>query len=848
MQRLSQTPYLLSKYGEIIADQLQRGFIERVNEPNPSTSVHYIPHHAVRKNSVTTPIRIVFDCSCRESTLSASLNDCLEPGPTLLNDLCSIILRFRVHNYSFATDIEKAFLHIRLHPDDRDYTRFLWLSNPKDPNSHLVTYRFQAVLFGATSSPFILNAVLRHHLQQYQTMVAEDIKHNLYVDNIVSGCSSEEGVTQYYQQARQIMKEAKFNLRSWASNSPMLNSLATQDATADTSTTVNILGIQWTTQNDMLHLAPTNATNMNNLVTKREVLQQSCKTFDPIGFATPVMIRAKILIQTLWKRGVDWDEPLDDVLAQEWFLILKDIVSVSDIMIPRQYFLCESNIYNAELHLFCDASMKAYGTIAFFHQGDESTFVMARGKVAPLKTLTLPQLELLGALTAARLSTYIQKSLSQYHFRTHIWTDSQIVLYWLQGGKKLKPFVEHRVTEIKQLTVMSKATWHYCPTADNPADMITRGTIVQQLATSSLWKKGPPWLTNDKNWPQWSPSSSFHLHVAAVTSEEFVPLPPRSLQQPRTISLHNIIDPANYSTLGKLLRITAYVYRFTHNIMKNNSRQYDPLTATEIDFARKQWIRNSQHQVYSAELSNLSSKPSSSQRIMLVRQLRLFIDSDGLLRCGGRIHNAPLTQLAKFPYLLPSKHPFTTLIVYAAHVKLYHSGVGNTVTALRQSYWIPTARQYVKSLLHRCVICRKHSGKSYTAPDPAPLPKVRMQDTRPFSVTGVDFTGALYVYHRGEESKVYICLFTCATSRAIHLEVVTDLSAETFLLAFRRFAGRRSTPQLMISDNATTFQSAAEELKTLSSSEEVRAVLNCEGVTWRFIPKRLRGSEGFGSA
>ena len=146
-----------------------------------------------------------------------------------------------------------------------------------------------------------------------------------------------------------------------------------------------------------------------------------------------------------------------------------------------------------------------------------------------------------------------KEALLVYHFRTHIWTDSQVVLYWLQGGKKLKPFVEHRITEIKQFTVMSKATWHYCPTADNPADMITRGTIVQKLATSSLWNKGPPWLTNDKNWPQWSPSTSCHLHVAAVTSEEFVPSPPRSLQQPRTISLHNIIDLANYNTLGKLL-------------------------------------------------------------------------------------------------------------------------------------------------------------------------------------------------------------------------------------------------------------------------------------------------------
>lgn len=844
VRRLSQTPQLLSKYAAIIADQLQRGFIERVQEPNLSTGTHYIPHHAVQKDSVTTPIRIVFDCSCRESTSSASLNDCLEPGPTLLNDLCSIILRFRVHNYSFATDIEKAFLHIRLHPDDRDCTRFLWLSNPSDPNSHLITNRFQAVLFGATSSPFILNAVLRHHLQQYQTKVADDIKHNLYVDNIISGCSSEEAATQYYQQARQIMKEAKFNLRSWASNSSTLNALAAQDATADSNTTVHILGIQWTTQTDLLHLTPTNPTSVNNLVTKREVLQQSCKTFDPIGFATPITIRAKILIQTLWKRGVDWDEPLDNSLSQEWSSIFKDIVSISDLTIPRQYFHCESKMCNAELHLFCDASIKAYGTIAFFRQDCESTFVMARGRVAPLKTLTLPQLELLGALTAARLSAYIQNSFSQYQFRIHIWSDSQIVLYWLQGKKKLKPFVQHRITEIQQLTLTLNATWHYCPTADNPADLITRGTSTQQLASSPLWNKGPPWLTDDRNWPQWNPSSTFHLHVAAITSEEFVPPTPKPSPS-QTITLHKIIDPNNYSSLGKLLRTTAYVYRFINNIMKRNNCQHDQLNATEIDLARIQWVKNTQCQAYSAELSNLNSKSASSQRITLVRQLRLFIDSDGLLRCGGRIHNAPLEQLARFPYLLPPKHPFTALVVQAAHVKLYHSGVGSTVTALRQSYWIPTARQYVQSLLRRCVVCRKHAGKPYVAPDPAPLPKVRMQDVRPFSVTGVDFTGALYVHHRGKEIKVYVCLFTCATSRAIHLEVVPDLSTETFLLAFRRFAGRRSTPQLMISDNATTFQAAAEELKTLSSSEEVRAVLNREGVTWRFIPKKAPWFGGF---
>ena len=168
---------------------------------------------------------------------------------------------------------------------------------------------------------------------------------------------------------------------------------------------------------------------------------------------------------------------------------------------------------------------------------------------------------------------------------------------------------------------------------------------------------------------------------------------------------------------------------------------------------------------------------------MLIRQLRLFwTQRASFVAVGGS--TIPPTKLAKFSYLLPAKYPFTALVVYAVHVKLYHSGVGNTVIALCQSYWIPTSRQYVKTLLCRCVVCRKHSGKPYTAPDLAPLPKVRIPDVHSFFVTEVDFTGALYTHHRGEETKVYTCSFTCAISRAVHLEVVTDLSTATFMLAF----------------------------------------------------------------
>ena len=253
-----------------------------------------------------------------------------------------------------------------------------------------------------------------------------------------------------------------------------------------------------------------------------------------------------------------------------------------------------------------------------------------------------------------------------------------------------------------------------------------------------------------------------------------------------------------------------------------------PITAQEFHSARLKWIRTCQNEVYWRESNNLSS--SNQRCLILVRKLRLFLDRKGFLRCGGRIHNAPLNEDAKFPYLLPPRHLFKALIVYSTHAKLYHSGVNSTVTAIRQTYWIPTARQYVKTLLRRCTICRKQLGKPYATPDPAPLPKNRTQNLPPFTITGVDFTGALYIHHNNEEQKVYICLFTCATTRAVHLEIVTDLSMETFLLAFQRFASRKSTPHVMMSDNASTYMSAAEELTKLLQSEDLTTSLGIHGV------------------
>ena len=266
-----------------------------------------------------------------------------------------------------------------------------------------------------------------------------------------------------------------------------------------------------------------------------------------------------------------------------------------------------------------------------------------------------------------------------------------------------------------------------------------------------------------------------------------------------------------------------------------------PLSAKERHLALHKWIKTCQALTYPDETANLTCR--SRTRLPLVRQLRIFLDSDGFLRCGGRIHNAPLDDSAKFPFLLPPSHPLTKLIIHDAHVKQLHSGVNATVTALRQTFWITSIRQHVRKQLKHCVTCRKLEGTAYRAPDPAPL--LRVQEATPFSETGMDFTGPLYVRSESGITKSYIYLFTCAVTRAVHLEVVSDLSEKSFLQAFRRFSSRRSLPQHMISDNASTFLASAETLNDLFQSPSLKEQLSRQGVEWKFIPKRAPWYGGF---
>lgn len=677
-RRLGHQPKLLKLYGDIITEQEQRNFIEQI--PNHNTnSVHYIPHHPVRKNSPTTPVRIVYDCSCRQSSKHASLNDCLIVSDPALADLPGILLRFRLHYYALSTDIEKAFLHVKLDEQDRDFTRFFWLSDHANPESTLTTYRFKVVLFGSASSPFMLSATLDHHLNSYNSPVSHDMKNNLYVDNIISGCESEEAILQYYTESRAIMGDANFNLRSWASNNNKLQEQAQRDHVLESDTTVNLHGLKWNTCTDTIALSQRQIKHGTATVTKRNILQASSEQYDPLGWLSPITVRAKLLIQELWKKRVSWDEPLDAVFNSKWCQVATDIEEAAKIVMTRRYSVMSTNqcVY---LHVFADASMKAYGAVAYLQGAEQVDFVMAKSRVSPLKDNTLPRLELRAAVMAAHLATFIVSTLHNQlrDVVVRLWSDSQIVLYWISSNKQLKPFVANRIKEIRSLFPI--AAWGYCHTTDNAADLLTRGITPAQLQTA-LWSHGPVWLTSENDWPKWSPTSVLHIR----TSEDVEPTASMvTTSIDSTPGLHQIIDINRYSKLTRLLRVTACVLHFVNNIKRTSQKLTSSLTATELSHAQKLWIKSAQQTSFSTEIINLQSK--SSPCLPLVRQLRLYLNSEGIICCGGRIHNAPVSRSTKFPYLLPRKHKLTEIIVCDIHEKQFHAGTNSTVTYLRQKY------------------------------------------------------------------------------------------------------------------------------------------------------------------
>ena len=895
--RLKRNERLLTEYDKAIKDQLASGIVEEIPRSEPrqqENTVHYIPHHAViREDKKTTKIRVVYDGSATTNDRKFSLNDCLPTGPNYVPQLFNVLVKFRTHRVGLIADIEKAFLMIGIEEIDRDMMRFLWFENVHDPNPKVAEFRFTRLMFGLRSSPAILGATINHHLEFYKETHPETvktIKDSLYVDDLVSGAPKDDQAFEIYQNTKRVMSDGGFNLRKWCSNSASLveainkaettfestqknhfpavtdESLSYAKATTNPDSNVSkdkcakVLGSIWDMDSDEFQFNLSSIVDYSRTLpfTKRSVLKLSSKIFDPLGLLAPFTVKMKILFQELCSETSGWDDPLSNDLKAKWKSILTELISLNNVRIRRCYFQSSAKPTSIQLHGFSDASKAAFAAVLYLRSAYEDghvelRLVASKGRVAPIKGQSIPRLELLGATVLARLvDTVLQCLRSEFkEIKSFNWTDSMAVLCWVTSNKFWKQYVLHRVQEIQKLT--SKQSWRFCPGSMNPADLPSRGIKASELVKSHTWWNGPAFLyLPETEWPTSRNAESNEIALQETVKRPT--LPTHTLvtkENPTPPNISELMNCGDFSDLTKLFRVTAYVLRFIDRVKcprKSTEEVSNVLTASEISTAEHVWIQSIQNDSFSNELEFLKC---DKQRLPpnRVRQFGLFVDENRVLRCKGRIEHANLEFDSKHPILLPSKHPFVDLIIRDTHTRVKHSGIRDTLTTIRERFWVLRGRQAVKRILKQCVVCRRADGVPFATPPSPDLPPERVSDAPPFVNTGLDFVGPLFIRKHGTDSlsndKVYILLFTCASTRGVHLELTPSLDVPSFLRAFRRFVGRRGLPSRLLSDNAKTFRAASKEIMKLSRAPEVTTYLTNNRITWSFIVEKAPWWGGF---
>lgn len=491
---------MYNEYDRVFNEWLAKGIIEVVTANEINNEAHYLPHRGVVKEGSTTPLRPVFDASAKCKDFP-SLNECLEKGPNLIELVSAILLRFRREEIGIVADIRKAFLQICLTERDRDFLRFLWYNELGE----ITAYRHARVVFGVTCSPFLLGAVINHHLKQllsdkrieFVFMNAEKNLHKLmesfYVDNCVASLSTMTEIEQFMYDAKLAMSKGAFELRGWEYS-------GSKSETVD----VPVLGLVWDKNDDTLRLVvPSMEKIKNERITKRIILSYSHRVFDPLGFVCPTMITPKLLLQQTWVSGSKWDDEVDVKIQNEFKKWLCALVRLSELRFPRWVFNSSEHNTDITFHVFCDASKEAYAAVIFARVECVSqvnvSFITAKARVAPVTPMTIPRLELLAACMGVRLAHSTLESLKMSDKKITYWSDSSTVVFWIQRNCPWAPFVDNRVKEIRSMT--SCHAWKHIPGELNPADLPSRGCTLDKLCSVNWWS-GPEWLKrNESEWP-----------------------------------------------------------------------------------------------------------------------------------------------------------------------------------------------------------------------------------------------------------------------------------------------------------------------------------------------------------
>lgn len=844
-RKLIKNPILKENCSKFINEYINLGHMSEHNNFNLQPNF-FLPHHAViKESSITTRLRVVFDASSK-CTSGLSLNDILKTGPCIQDTLFFILLRFRLFPIVVSADIAKMYRCVKIHENDTKFQLILWRNNPTDS---LKIYKLLTVTYGMSTASFLATRCLKQLALDNEINypeAAQSILKDFYMDDYLVSVKDIQSACFLIKDVNNILLSGGFRLRQWSSNNEqVLNFVSQLDSSTKTDYIIKdeqscskTLGTVWNSSKDILkyvtHSEPDS--DQCKIFTKRRILSVISQIFDILGLIGPVITRAKLFMQKLWTLKIGWDDPVPNNFLISWLQFYNNLRLIENLKIPRPILII--NFISIEMHVFTDASQHAYGTAIYFRSVNslnivDVNLVCSKSRVAPVKVISIPRLELCAALLGVELAhTVIKATENEIKIdKIFYWCDSTIVLSWISSeSSKLKTFVANRVSKIQ--TFSHSYQWRYIPTDMNPADYISRGVDPEETQQLDSWFFGPKFLlSDDQYWPN-------NIEIQSNTD-----LP--ELKQPHSkILLTKECDKFDvfyrYSSFNKCIRVVAYLLRFKNNLaVKLERRNLDNLKISELDEARIAIIKHFQCEHFAIEIKDLLRHGQVSKKSKLFR-LSVFLDERGIIRVGGRLKNADLNFDNKHPIVLPAKCHLTSLIVRHFHFKYLHAGPQTLLSIIRQNYWLMQGRNSVRGILRKCVICFKVS------PSPglqkmADLPATRVQPSRIFSILGVDYTGPFLIknsFLRNTKSiKAWICIFVCFASKAVHIELVTELSTNSFLNALKRLIARRGFPSDIYSDNGTNFVGASNLINEIKD-DVFQKILIDNRITWHFIPPR----------
>ena len=768
-RRLQRDPELKVQYADEISKLLAKDYAEIVPISELSRSdgrVWYLPHHAVINPNKDKP-RIVFDFAA--SHLGTSLNNRVLSGPDYTNSLVGVLVRFRERKVAFLTDVEAMFHQVRTTVSDRDVLRFLWWPGG-DLEARPVVYRMKVHLFGGTWSPsvciYALNRTARDFGESYDDETKSTVLRNFYVDDCLKSVDTPQQAVKIALELGELLKKGGFRLAKWASNSKELlecfppedrSAGSTAAMTDDSPLEERALGVYWDIESDSLRYK---SMELTQPPTKRGILSGLSSVYDPLGLASPFILRARWIVQELFRRKVGWDEPVPEDLARSWAEWKVDLVEMQALRFPRCLGLpAGGESAKVELHHFCDASEKAYGVVSYLRVERKShvqvTLLMAKARLSPLKTQTIPRLELMGATLAARQDCSLRAELS-VPVASRFWTDSTLVLTYINATeRRFRTFVSNRVQLIRQLT--DPVDWRYVPTKDNPADDASRGARAKDL-DRTRWMRGPPFLRLSAD--QWPVSP----RVGAVGPDD-----PEIKPETAVVFAADVGDtPVQllaryYSSWERLVRGVAWI-RAVLVALKLRQPVIRKLSVESLLTAEEVIWRDVQSRHYPKEIHAVAQGvrvPANSR----LRRCRPIM-RDGLLRSTGRLRRASIATAAKTPIILPGSERAVELLVRDIHERTGHAGRESVLAETRQGYWILSGRVTVRRVLGGCWTCKRRDAKPESQLM-AELPSDRVESGEPpFTYVGVDYFGPILVRRGRGTEKRYGCLFTCLRCRA----------------------------------------------------------------------------------